>query len=206
MCGVNTCVCVSLLPVPLGTWCLRSAAQCRISYLTGDTATSDSEPGWMQDARASAERYTYTNTEHHSPHPLPFNTITSCWTSRPKLSPTVLSEITQIFNIKTILLFTRTDDGRNYRQSFHLFLTLNSLSQESEMYRYVIHVPAGDLWSRTLTDTFAQTEHALLSFKESLPMAHWRLLKCHDANTLIFVWGFLMFTGSPLWGGEQVSI
>lgn len=33
------------------------------------------------------------------------------------------------------------------------------------MYWYVLHVPAGDLWSRTLTDTFAQTEHALLSFK-----------------------------------------
>ncbi len=152
----------------------------------------------QSDTRTQTQSITLLTPSHSTPHKHAEH-------PDPNSLP-LFSERLRKSSTKTILLFTRTDDGRNYRQSFHLFLTLNSLSQESEMYRYVIHVPAGDLWSRTLTDTFAQTEHALLSFKESLPMAHWRLLKCHDANTLIFVWGFLMFTGSPSWGDGQVSI
>ncbi len=202
MCGVNTGVCVSLLPVPLGTWCLRSAAQCRISYLTGDTAASDSELGWMQCRAIHIHKH---RASLSSPPPIQHRT------NMLNIPTQTLSHCSQ--RDYANLQHKDNPSVHTYRwwkelqtEIFHLFLTLNSLSQESEMYRYVIHVPAGDLWSRTLTDTFAQTEHALLSFKESLPMAHWRLLKCHDAITLIFVWGFLMFTGSPSWGDGQVSI
>ncbi len=160
MCGVNTGVCVSLLPVPLGTWCLRSAAQCRISYLTGDTAASDSEPGWMQCRAIHAHKH---RASLSSPPPIqhrhvmlniPTQTLSHC-------SQRDYANLQQKNNpsVHTYRWWKELQT-----ESFHLFLILNSLSQESEMYRYVIHVPAGDLWSRTLTDTFAQTEHALLSF------------------------------------------